>query len=291
MAEMKVPGLIGKKLGMTHVFAEDGSAVPVTIIEAGPCKITQVKTKEVDGYDALQIGFGRVKESRVLKPLKGHFEAAGIEPFALLKEFKVGDPSGYKVGTGITVGAVKAGIRVDVVGTSIGKGFTGVVKRHNFSGGPKTHGSKSHDVPGSIGSSAYPSRVWPGQKLPGRLGGSRVTIRKVSVVGVDPDRNLLLLKGAVPGKRNSIVLLRPSAGFELVASIEEPVTSRPAPEDKEPKAKGEAAPEEAAKGEAAAEAAGPVDSEAAPRAEGAEEAEGAPEADEAAEAEGTEKAK
>jgi large subunit ribosomal protein L3 len=270
MAEMRVPGLIGKKLGMTHVFQEDGSAVPVTIIETGPCKITQVKTKEKDGYDALQIGFGRVKESRVRKPLKGHFGAAGTEPFALLREFRVDDSSGYKVGTGIGVGAVKAGIRVDVIGTSIGKGFAGVVKRHNFSGGPKTHGSKSHDVPGSIGASAYPSRVWPGQKLPGRLGGARVTIRKVYVVGVDTDRNLLLLKGAVPGKRNSIVLLRPSAGFELIASIEEPVAEKPAPEGKE--AKTEVAPDEAAKAEDAA-ASGEAEGDAVAEEEGARKAE------------------
>jgi large subunit ribosomal protein L3 len=280
MAEMRVPGLIGKKLGMTHVFQEDGSAVPVTIVEAGPCKITQVKTKKRDGYDALQIGFGRVKESRVLKPRKGHFEAAGTEPFALLREFRVDDSSGYKVGAGINVGAVKAGIRVDVIGTSIGKGFAGVVKRHNFSGGPKTHGSKSHDVPGSIGSSAYPSRVWPGQKLPGRLGGARVTVRKVYVVGVDPDRNLLLLKGAVPGKRNSIVLLRPSAGFELIASIEEPVVEKAAPEEKQPKAETKAAAGETAQAEVAvADAEGAAEGDAGAEKKDAKKAEDSAEAD------------
>ncbi len=228
MAEIKVPGLIGKKLGMTHVFTEDGSAVPVTVIEAGPCTITQVKTAEVDGYNALQLGFGRAKRSRVNKPLQGHFESAGVEPCALLKEFKVSDSSGYKVGTGITVEAFPVGAKVDVIGTSIGKGFTGVVKRHGFHGGPETHGSKSHDVPGSIGGSAYPGRVWPGQKLPGRAGGARVTIKKASVVGIDPDRNLLLLKGPVPGKRNSILFLKPSAGVELTLSVQE------APEEKEP---------------------------------------------------------
>ncbi len=229
--------MIGKKLGMTHVFDEDGRVVPVTIIEIGPCRITQVKTEDRDGYDALQLGYGTAKDSRVNKPLKGHFQAAKTELCALLREFRVDDASGYKVGTGITVDALKIGVQLDVVGKSIGKGFTGVVKRHGFSGGPKTHGSKSHDVPGSIGGSAYPGRVWPGQKLPGRAGGERVTIKRASVVGVDPDRKLLLLKGPVPGKRNSIVMLTPSRGFELSMEMEEPQPRKEAP----PKA--EAGPE------------------------------------------------
>ena len=221
MAEIKVPGLIGKKLGMTHVFAEDGRAIPVTVVEAGPCKITQVKTKDKDGYDALQLGYGVAKLNRVTKPLKGHFKAAKTEPLAMLKEFKVDDATGYTVGAGFNVAAFPVGAKLDIIGTSIGKGFAGVVKRHKFHGGPETHGSKSHAVPGSIGNSAYPGRVWPGQKLPGHHGAAQVTVRKVSVVGVDPERNLLLLKGAVPGKRNSIVTLRPSAGFELLAPVEE----------------------------------------------------------------------
>jgi large subunit ribosomal protein L3 len=229
MAEIKVPGLIGKKLGMTHVFADDGSAIPVTVVEAGPCKITQVKTKDKDGYDALQLGYGAVKPSRVNKPRKGHFDAAKTEPLAMLKEFRVDDAAGYTVGSGFNVTAFQVGARVDVVGTSIGKGFAGVVKRHKFHGGPETHGSKSHDVPGSIGNSAYPGRVWPGQKLPGHHGAAQVTIRKVSVVGVDPEKNLLLLKGAVPGKRNSILTLRPSAGVELMMPVEEEPVEPEAP--------------------------------------------------------------
>ena len=235
MAEIKVPGLIGKKLGMTHVFAEDGSAIPVTVVEAGPCKITQVKTKDKDGYDALQLGFGAAKPNRVTKPLKGHFDAAKTEPQATLKEFKVDDAAGYSVGSGFNVAAFQVGARVDVIGTSIGKGFAGVVKRHKFHGGPETHGSKSHAVPGSIGNSAYPGRVWPGQKLPGHLGAAQVTVRKVSVVGVDLERNLLLLKGAVPGKRNSIVTLRPSAGVELLMPVEE-VPEEPETPVEEPEA-------------------------------------------------------
>ena len=221
MAEIKVPGLIGKKLGMTQVFAEDGSAIPVTVVEAGPCRITQIKTKDRDGYDALQLGYGVAKPNRVNKPLKGHFDAAKTEPHALLKEFRVDDAAGYSVGSGFNVTAFRVGTMVDVIGTSIGRGFAGVLKRHKFHSGPKTHGSRSHNVPGSIGGSAYPGRVWPGQKLPGHHGAAQVTVRKVSVVGVDPERNLLLLKGAVPGKRNSIVTLRPSAGFELLAPVEE----------------------------------------------------------------------
>jgi len=256
MAELKLPGLIGKKLGMTHIFTEDGSAVPVTVIEAGPCKITQVKTKDRDGYDALQIGYGPAKESRVNKPLKGHFDAAGTEPFKLLKEFRVGDASPYPVGVSLDVSCFRVGGKVDVIGTSIGKGFTGVVKRHGFHGGPKTHGSKSHDVPGSIGGSAYPSRVWPGKKLPGRAGGERVTIRKVPIVGVDPERNLLMLKGPVPGKRNSIVMLRPSQGFEPTFSADE--VEEPA-EAAQPAEAAEAAPEvEAAKGSGAEPGAAPA---------------------------------
>jgi len=221
MAEIKVPGLIGKKLGMTHVFAEDGSAIPVTVVEAGPCKVTQVKTKDKDGYDALQLGYGVAKLNRVTKPLKGHFKAAKTEPLAMLKEFKVDDATGYTVGAGFNVAAFPVGAKLDIIGTSIGKGFAGVVKRHKLHGGPKTHGSRCHAVPGSIGNSAYPGRVWPGQKLPGHMGAAQVTIRKVPVVGVDLERNLLLLKGAVPGKRNSIVTLRPSAGVELLMPVEE----------------------------------------------------------------------
>jgi large subunit ribosomal protein L3 len=218
MAEAR--GLIGKKLGMTQVFAEDGSIVPVTVIEAGPCRIIQIKTKDKDGYDALQLGYGAKKESRTSKQLLGHFKSAGSGPYRLLREFRVSDPSSFEVGAEVKVDVLEAGARVHVKGTSIGKGFVGVVKRHGFSGGPKTHGSKSHDVPGSIGGSAYPSRVWPGQKLPGRTGGASVTIRSVSVVGVDADRNLVWLKGAVPGKRNSYVTLEtvPGTGSKTVKS-------------------------------------------------------------------------
>lgn len=206
--------MIGKKLGMTQIFNEDGAVIPVTVVEAGPCRIVQVKTKEKEGYDALQLGYSPVKEARTSKPLLGHFGAAKCEPYRLLREFRVDDPSAYEVGAELKADLLQVGSKVDVVGTSVGKGFTGVVKRHGFSGGPKTHGSKSHDVPGSIGGSAYPGRVWPGQKLPGRVGGVRVTIKKLSVVGVDAEKNLVWLKGAIPGKRNSYLLLKPVPGSE-----------------------------------------------------------------------------
>ena len=169
MAAVKRLGLIGKKIGMTQVFSEDGSVVPVTVVEAGPCKILQIKTKGKEGYGALQLGYGPKREKSTTKPLMGKFSRLKCGPYHMLREFRVEDPATYEVGADIKVDIFSVGSKVDVIGTSIGKGFAGVVKRHGFSGGPKTHGSKSHDVPGSIGSSADPSRVWPGQKLPGRM--------------------------------------------------------------------------------------------------------------------------
>jgi len=229
----EVPGLIGKKLGMTQVFSEDGSSIPVTVVEAGPCRVTQVKTKQVEGYDAVQLGFDPKKKSRTSKPLMGHFSASKSEPYRMLREFRINDPSAFEVGEEIKADSFQVGIKVNVEGTSVGKGFLGVIKRHGFSFGPKTHGSNSHAEPGSIGGSAYPGRVWPGQKLPGRTGGERVTIRNISVVGVDPERNLVLLRGAVPGKRNSYLLMKPVPGTEPSAKKESA-----APEAEKEKGKG-----------------------------------------------------
>jgi len=201
-------GLIGKKLGMTQVFSEEGAAVPVTVIEAGPCVVVQKKTREADGYEALQLGFGRKKQKRVTKPLQGHFRKADKGFFRVLREFKLDDCTEYDVGAELNVGMFDAGEYVDIIGTSKGRGFAGGVKRHGFKGGRASHGSMFHRAPGSIGASAYPSRVLKGKKLPGHMGDRRVTVQNLVVFGVRPDRNLLLVRGSVPGSTNGIVIVR-----------------------------------------------------------------------------------
>lgn len=201
-------GIIGKKLGMTRVFNEDGTAVPVTVIEAGPCVVTQVKTADTDGYEAVQLGFDRVRRKALNKPRMGHFERAGLAPRRKLTEFRVEDAGGYEVGQEIKVDIFEPGEIVDVTGISKGRGFQGVVKRHGFSVGRETHGNRNHRKPGSIGQSATPAKVWKGRKLPGRMGGRRVTLKHISVVEVDGDKNLLLVRGAVPGANNGYVLIR-----------------------------------------------------------------------------------
>lgn len=201
-------GLIGRKLGMTQVFSEEGAAVPVTVIEAGPCVVVQKKTREADGYEALQLGFGRKKQKRVTKPLQGHFRKADKGFFRVLREFKLNDCTEYDVGAELNVGMFDAGEYVDIIGTSKGRGFAGGVKRHGFKGGRASHGSMFHRAPGSIGASAYPSRVLKGKKLPGHMGDRRVTVQNLVVFGVRPDRNLLLVRGSVPGSTNGIVIVR-----------------------------------------------------------------------------------
>ncbi|MBN2566413.1 MAG: 50S ribosomal protein L3 [Candidatus Eisenbacteria bacterium] len=201
-------GIIGKKLGMTRVFNEDGTAVPVTVIEAGPCVVTQVKTADTDGYEAVQLGFDRVRRKALNKPRMGHFERAGLAPRRKITEFRVEDAGGYEVGQEIKVDIFEPGEVVDVTGLSKGRGFQGVVKRHGFSVGRETHGNRNHRRPGSIGQSATPAKVWKGRKLPGRMGGRRVTLKHISVVEVDGDKNLLLVRGAVPGANNGYVLIR-----------------------------------------------------------------------------------
>jgi large subunit ribosomal protein L3 len=201
-------GLIGKKLGMTSVFTNEGVHVPVTVIEAGPCYVTQIKTKTTDGYDALQLGFGQKKASKVNKPLKGHLEKSGSSFFSHLKEMAVDDPDQFSLGQEITVDLFNPGETVDVVGKMKGRGFSGVIKRHGFSGGKKTHGSKSHRIPGSIGCSAWPSRVLKGKKLPGQYGNTRKTITNLKIIDIRPEDNLILIKGAVPGSKSGLVYIK-----------------------------------------------------------------------------------
>jgi len=201
-------GIIGKKLGMTQVFDAEGKAVPVTVIEAGPCTVIQRKTANSDGYDAVQIGFGPKKAHRVGKPLLGHFQKAGKGTFGALKEVRITSESPLDVGQEIKVDIFREGDFVDVTGQTKGRGFTGVVKRWNFKGGRATHGSMFHRAPGSIGASAWPSRVIKNMKMGGQYGDERVTILNLKVVGVQPDRNILLVRGAVPGAKNSLVFVR-----------------------------------------------------------------------------------
>ncbi len=201
-------GIIGKKLGMTQVFDAEGKVVPVTVIEAGPCTVIQRKTAKSDGYDAVQIGFGQKKAHRVGKPLLGHFQKAGKGTFGALKEVRVASESTLDSGQEIKVDIFREGDFVDVTGQTKGRGFTGVVKRWNFKGGRATHGSMFHRAPGSIGASAWPSRVLKNMKMGGHYGDERVTVLNLKVVGVQPDRNILLVRGAVPGAKNSLVFVR-----------------------------------------------------------------------------------
>jgi large subunit ribosomal protein L3 len=204
-------GILGRKIGMTRVFTEDGRWVPVTVIEAGPCTVVQRKTAESDGYDAVQVGFGAKKEKATTKPLRGHFEKAGVEPRRALREFRVPAGSELQAGDQIRADMFKAGDFVDVSGVSKGKGFAGVIKRHGYGGGPGGHGSNFHRAPGSIGQSAYPSEVYKGKGLPGHMGAERVTVRNLEVVRVEPEKNMLAVRGAVPGANGTLVTVRASA--------------------------------------------------------------------------------
>lgn len=199
-------GIVGKKLGMTQVFTEGGDVVPVTVIEAGPCPVTAVRSGEKDGYDAVQLAFGNVKQSRLTKPQLGHLKKAGAPPLRSLVEFK-GEQE-LKVGDEVTVEAFEKGQKVKVTGRSKGKGFQGTIKRHNFSRGPVSHGSHNVRAPGSIGASATPSRVFKGMRLPGHMGDKRVTQRQLEVVEVDTKSNLLLVRGSVPGPPGTVVEVR-----------------------------------------------------------------------------------
>lgn len=204
-----IQGILGKKLGMTQVFVADGRRIPVTVVEAGPCTVVQKKTESTDGYNALQVGFEAKKSHRVNKPMMGHFKKADQGAFAALRELAADNVDEYQVGDQVTCDSVfKAGDIVDVTGTSKGKGFQGVIKRWGFSGGRATHGSKFHRGPGSIGMSASPARVHRGKKMPGQMGNARVTQQNLEIVEVRADQNLILVKGAIPGPNQGLVLIR-----------------------------------------------------------------------------------
>ncbi|NTU90082.1 MAG: 50S ribosomal protein L3 [Actinobacteria bacterium] len=200
--------ILGRKLGMTQVWSEDDRLIPVTVIQAGPCTISQVKSEETDGYAAVQIGFGEIREKHVNKPMAGHFAKAGVAPMKYLREVRVADASQYTAGDQVTVEAFAEIKLVDVSGISKGKGFAGVMKRYNMKGGPGGHGSHFHRAPGSIGQCATPSRVFKGLHLPGHMGSERVTVRNLEVVSIDADQNLIIVKGAVPGGKGALLTVR-----------------------------------------------------------------------------------
>ena len=202
--------LIGKKIGMTQIFDEAGKVIPVTVIEAGPCVVAQIKTAETDGYDAVQLGFGEVKESKLNKPEKGHFAKASVANKKHLREFRLDSLEGMTVGTELKADVFAAGDHVDIQGTTKGKGFQGVIKRHGQSRGPMGHGSMYHRRPGSMGSTSTPGRVFKGKKLPGHMGVQTVTIQNLDVVRVDLDKNVILVKGSVPGAKGTILKIKAS---------------------------------------------------------------------------------
>jgi len=201
--------ILGKKIGMTQIFDEKGRAIPVTVVEAGPCTVVQIKTKDADGYEAIQLGFGEVKEKKLIRPIKGHFTKANVAPKKHLREFRLEEIS-YNVGDEIKADIFTAGEAVDVTGTTKGKGFQGVIKRHGQSRGPMGHGSMYHRRPGSMGSTSTPGRVYKGKNLPGHMGHETVTVENLEIVRVDLDKNVLLIKGSVPGNKGAILKIRNS---------------------------------------------------------------------------------
>jgi large subunit ribosomal protein L3 len=208
----QIKGVLGTKLGMTQVFADDGRIVPVTVVAAGPCVVTAVRTPAADGYSAVQLGFGEIDPRKVTKPVAGHFAKAGVTPRRYLVEVRTDDATSYTLGQEVTAETFAAGELIDVTATSKGKGFAGVVKRHGFKGLSSSHGTKrKHRAPGSIGGCAYPGRVFKGVRMAGRMGGERTTTPNLTLHGVDADRGLLLIKGAVPGAAGSLVLVRNAA--------------------------------------------------------------------------------
>jgi large subunit ribosomal protein L3 len=207
-------GILGTKLGMTQIFDnKTGVAIPVTVVQAGPCPVTQVKTKKTDGYESIQVGYKTVKEKALNNPLLGHLAKAGVSPLRHLIEYRLEDASAYTLGQEITAAIFQEGDLVDVAGTTIGRGFSGYQKRHNFKRGNMTHGSKNHRLPGSTGAGTTPGRVFPGKRMAGQYGATQVTIRKLSVVKIDSERNLILIKGAVPGKPGTLLNITPAKKF------------------------------------------------------------------------------
>ncbi len=200
--------MIGRKIGMTQVFKENGAVVPVTVVEAGPLTVVQKKTVEIDGYNAIQVGFEELKEQKANKPTKGHFDKASVEYKKYLKEFKVENPDDYEIGQVITVDVFASGDFIDVTGTSKGKGTQGVIKRHGFGRGRETHGSHFHRAPGGMSAGTYPGRVFKGHRMGGRMGNEQVTVQNLEIVRVDADKNLILIKGAIPGPKKGIVTVK-----------------------------------------------------------------------------------
>lgn len=203
-------GILGTKVGMTQIFDETGRAIPVTVIQAGPCPITQIKTQQTDGYTAIQVGFGEKSQKGINKPELGHLAKSSSPPLRHLHEYRLENTGDYELGQPIKADIFTPGQIVDVMGKSIGKGFAGYQKRHNFKRGPMAHGSKNHRAPGSTGAGTTPGRVYPGKRMAGRLGGKQITIRKLAIVRVDAERNLLLIKGAVPGKVGALLSITPT---------------------------------------------------------------------------------
>ncbi len=203
-------GILGTKLGMTQIFDDEGRSVPVTVVQAGPCPVTQIKTDKTDGYTAIQVAYGDVKEKALSRPELGHLKKAEVEPKRHLREYRIKDTSEFELGQVLTADRFNSGQLVDVTGTSMGRGFAGYQKRHGFSRGPMSHGSKNHRLPGSTGAGTTPGRVYPGKRMAGQYGNKQITVRKLQVVSVDAERNLLLIKGAVPGKPGALLNIRPA---------------------------------------------------------------------------------
>ena len=203
-------GLLGNKIGMTQIFDESGNIIPVTILKVGPCVITQVKTIEKDGYNAIQVGYGNVPSKALTQPELGHLQKSNIQPLKYLKEFRINDNNEFEIGQILNVDAFSEGQLVNVRGKSIGKGFSGLQKRYNFARGPMTHGSKNHRAPGSIGMGTTPGRVLPGKKMAGQLGNKIATIQKLKVIQINPEENILVIKGSVPGKPGNLLSIVPS---------------------------------------------------------------------------------
>ena len=198
-------GLLGNKIGMTQIFDESGNIIPVTILKVGPCVVTQIKTKLKDGYNAIQIGYGSLSSKALTQPELGHLQKSNIEPLKYLKEFRVDENNDFKIGQVLNVDSFTAGQLINIRGKSIGKGFSGLQKRHNFTRGPMTHGSKNHRAPGSIGMGTTPGRVLPGKKMSGQLGNKMVTIKKLKVIQTNSEENILVIKGSVPGKPGNLL--------------------------------------------------------------------------------------
>jgi large subunit ribosomal protein L3 len=205
-----VVGLLGNKIGMTQIFDESGNIIPVTILKVGPCVVTQIKTQEKDGYDSIQIGYGSVSSKSLTQPELGHLQKSNIQPLKYLKEFKINDDCEFEIGQVLNVDSFSPGQLVNIRGKSIGKGFSGLQKRYNFTRGPMTHGSKNHRAPGSIGMGTTPGRVLPGKKMSGQLGNKIATIQKLKVIQTNSDENILVIKGSVPGKPGNLLSIVPS---------------------------------------------------------------------------------